>query len=175
MPWLSETAAAIPRSRVEALLDQTVAEARRRICATPRRVLLLPPDITRMHSGAGWITESFYNLLSPTADVHVIPTLGQHEPHTREQNAQMFGKIPHERIHPHDWRGGCVKVGQVPAEFVAGTGGKSLYPFGAAHANSVVRYATFGYLRVTLGDGVYSWQFRTETGVVTDSGTGTCH
>lgn len=71
-----------------------------------------------MHSGAGWITECFYKLLAGSADVHVIPTLGQHEPHTREQNAQMFGSLPHERIHPHDWRGGCTYLGDVPAEVV---------------------------------------------------------
>lgn len=95
-----------------------MAEARRRLAPRPKRVLLLPPDITRMHSGSGWITEKFYQLLREEADVHVIPTLGQHEPHTREQNRQMFGAIPHERIHPHDWRGGVVQVGEVPAEYV---------------------------------------------------------
>ncbi len=118
MPWISEQAACISKERLTQLLEQTVAEARRRICGTPKRVLLLPPDITRMHSGAGWITEVFYNLLRGEADVHVIPTLGQHEPHTREQNLQMFGSIPHERIHPHDWRGGVVRLGEVPADYV---------------------------------------------------------
>lgn len=118
MPWISEQAACISKERLTQLLEQTVAEARKRICGTPKRVLLLPPDITRMHSGAGWITEVFYNLLKDEADVHVIPTLGQHEPHTREQNLQMFGSIPHERIHPHDWRGGVVRLGEVPADYV---------------------------------------------------------
>jgi hypothetical protein len=99
MPWISETAAAICRERVEAILDQTVAEARSRLGAAPRRVLLLPPDITRMHSGSGWITESLYERFAGEADVHVIPTLGQHEPHTPEQNRTMFGSIPNERIH----------------------------------------------------------------------------
>jgi hypothetical protein len=60
-------------------------------------------------------------------------------------------------------------------EIVAGTGGRSLYAFGAPHANSIVRYATFGYLRLTLGTNAYSWQFVTEAGTVSDSGTGTCH
>lgn len=118
MPWISETAPSISRPRVEQLLAQTVAEARTRICRTPKRVLLLPPDITRMHSGSGWITEVLYNLLQDEADVHVIPTLGQHEPHTPEQNRTMFGSIPNERIHAHDWRGGVTRVGEIPAEFV---------------------------------------------------------
>jgi nickel-dependent lactate racemase len=118
MPWFTQSAPEISRAEVIKLMDRALDEARKRICKDPKRVLLLPPDITRMHSGSGWITEAFYNLLAPTADVHVIPTLGQHEPHTREQNAQMFGKIPHERIHPHDWRGGCVQIGEVPADYV---------------------------------------------------------
>ena len=81
-------------------------------------MLLLPPDITRMHSGAGRLTEMLYNLLTGEADVHVIPTLGQHVPHTPEENRQMFGSIPNERIHAHDWRGGCVEVGEIPGRFV---------------------------------------------------------
>ena len=85
MPWIIERDSEVSWNRLQALMEQTVAEARRRICARPKRVLLLPPDITRMHSGSGWITECFYKLLKDTADVHVIPTLGQHEPHTRER------------------------------------------------------------------------------------------
>ena len=118
MPWIAERAAEISWDRLQTLMEQTVAEARRRICARPKRVLLLPPDITRMHSGAGRLTEMLYNLLAGEADVHVIPTLGQHVPHTPEENRQMFGSIPNERIHAHDWRGGCVEVGEIPGRFV---------------------------------------------------------
>lgn len=118
MPWISERANAISRERMTGLLRDTADAARQRICAAPRRVLLLPPDITRMHSGSGWITEFFYDLFRGEADVHVIPTLGQHEPHTVEQNRAMFGSVPQERIHAHDWRGGVVRVGEIPADFV---------------------------------------------------------
>ena len=48
----------------------------------------------------------------------MIPTLGQHVPHTPEENRRMFGSIPEERIHAHDWRGGCVPIGEVPASDV---------------------------------------------------------
>lgn len=130
MPWFTESEPSIPRSRVETLVARALDEAKSRVCKQPRRVLLLPPDITRMHSGAGWITECFYKLLKDTVDVHVIPTLGQHEPHTREQNAQMFGSIPHERIHPHDWRSGCTYLGDVPADYVKQvTGGAADWKF----------------------------------------------
>ncbi len=112
MPWITEQANEISWDRLQQLMEQTVAEARRRICAKPKRVLLLPPDITRMHSGAGRLTEMLYKLLAAEAEVHVIPTLGQHVPHTPEENRQMFGSIPNERIHAHDWRGGCVRGGR---------------------------------------------------------------
>ena len=118
MPWFSEKADRIPAQRLESLMEQTIAEARRRICRQPRRVLLLPPDITRAHSGAGRLTEVLYNRLCGEAEVHVIPTLGQHVPHTADENRHMFGSIPQERIHAHDWRGGCVRLGEVPADFV---------------------------------------------------------
>ncbi len=123
MPWINETAAELSRERIETLLDETVAQARRRICGTPKRILLLPPDITRMHSGAGWITEYLYDALKGEAEIHVIPTLGQHEPHTPEQNRQMFGAIPNEIIHAHDWRDGSVPVGEVSADYVKETSG----------------------------------------------------
>jgi nickel-dependent lactate racemase len=60
-----------------------------------------------------------YQLFKDEADVEVIPTLGQHVPHTAAENRLMFGSIPHERIKAHDWRGGCVDVGEVPGQFVA--------------------------------------------------------
>jgi nickel-dependent lactate racemase len=118
MPWFSEKSDRIGPQRLAELLQQTVEQARHRICARPRRVLLLPPDITRAHSGAGRLTEVLYNLLAGEAEVHVIPTLGQHVPHTAAENRRMFGTIPEEKIHPHDWRGGCVRLGEIPAEFV---------------------------------------------------------
>jgi metal-responsive CopG/Arc/MetJ family transcriptional regulator len=51
-------------------------------------------------------------------------TLGQHVPHTEAENRWMFGGISHERIHPHDWRGGVTRIGAILAALVAeSTGG----------------------------------------------------
>lgn len=108
----------LTREDVLELVHRAADEARRQICPNPKRVLLLPPDITRAHSGAGWITEEFFKIFSPTAEVHVIPTLGQHVPHTDEQNRWMFGSIPLDRIHVHDWRNGSRTIGEVPVDFV---------------------------------------------------------
>src|SRR5215471_11074700 len=129
MPWIAEKSPEISWDRLQTLMEQTVAEARKRICAKPKRVLLLPPDITRMHSGAGKLTEILYDLLKDEAEIHVIPTLGQHVPHTQAENRQMFGSIPNERIHAHDWRGGCAAVGEIPDSLVEETtGGAANWP-----------------------------------------------
>jgi len=125
MPWFCEEGQ-LTREKVLELTHRAADEARAKICRSPKRVLLLPPDITRAHSGAGWITEELYKIFSPVADVHLIPTLGQHVPHTPEQNRWMFGSVPEEKIHAHDWRHGCRKIGEVPASFVKEiSGGKA--------------------------------------------------
>jgi len=121
MPWITETAASLAWPQIEELTAATLAQSRERLCAKPKRVLLLPPDITRMHSGSGRITEWLYNALANEAEVYVIPTLGQHVPHTPEENRRMFGSIPEKQILVHDWRGGCVQVGEIPADMVRET------------------------------------------------------
>ncbi len=102
MLWFHEERTPIAKGDMLELVRGFAAEARERICRTPRRVLLLPPDVTRAHSGARWITEELYRIFSTDAEVHLIPTLGQHVPHTPEQNRWMFGAIPEDRIHAHD-------------------------------------------------------------------------
>ncbi len=126
MPWFHHEAASISRSEIECICQRLLDEARTRLSCDFRRVLLLPPDLTRAHSDAGWITETLYKLLPPSCDVHVIPTLGQHVPHTAAENRWMFGSIPNDRIHAHDWRGGVTRVGIIPAKKVAeSTGGRA--------------------------------------------------
>ena len=86
-----------------------------------RSVLLLPPDFTRYHSNAGFISNVYYHALTDLgADVDVMPALGTHVPVTREQWETMFGDIPYEKMLVHDWRHGVVKLGEVPGDYLAG-------------------------------------------------------
>ncbi len=121
MTWFKHEARSISRAEVEDMCDRLIDESRSRLeIEALSRVLLLPPDLTRAHSGAGWITEYLYHRLTAMgADVHLIPTLGQHVPHTPEENTWMFGEVPEEKIHVHDWRGGVTHVGTIPVEYVA--------------------------------------------------------
>jgi nickel-dependent lactate racemase len=121
MSWFSLEKPSISRAEIELLCERLVEECRARLTPDPRKALLLPPDRTRAHSGAGWITEKLYRLLSDECEVHLIPTLGQHVPHTPEENRWMFGAIPGDRIHPHDWRAGVTRAGRIPAKLVSET------------------------------------------------------
>ncbi len=84
-----------------------------------KKILLLPPDYTRLHSNAGWITAFLYENCKEFADVHVLPALGTHVPMSEAECAEMFeGKIAHRDLLVHDWRNDVVQIGEVPAEFV---------------------------------------------------------
>jgi len=86
----------------------------------PRRILLLPPDITRFYSEAGSITAYLHAYLKPRAEaVHVMPALGTHTPMTEKQIRSMFGPdIPLDDFLIHDWRTGVKKVGVIPGDFI---------------------------------------------------------
>ena len=97
----------------EALADW---EARR---GAVRKALVIPPDFTRYHSNAGFITQAFYRMLTEKgATVDVLPALGTHVPVSASQWKTMFGDIPYEKMIVHNWRTDVVKLGEVPAEEV---------------------------------------------------------
>lgn len=85
-----------------------------------RKVLIVPPDFTRLHSNAGFITNAYYHILAARGvQVDILPALGTHVPVTRDQAEIMFGDIPYERFIAHDWRAGVVRLGEVPGAYMA--------------------------------------------------------
>jgi nickel-dependent lactate racemase len=98
---------------------EALAQALKAINRPLRRVLVLPPDHTRLNSGAGELTCLLYELLSPGTEVDIMPALGTHSPMTEAQLRMMFGDtIPLERFKVHDWRDGIRKVGEVPGRLI---------------------------------------------------------
>jgi nickel-dependent lactate racemase len=83
-----------------------------------RRVLLLPPDHTRLNSDAGTLCNILWERL--TADgvtVHLLPALGTHAPMTEAQLRMMFGeRIPLSAFLVHDWRNNVRHLGEIPSE-----------------------------------------------------------
>ncbi|MCL2200781.1 MAG: lactate racemase domain-containing protein [Oscillospiraceae bacterium] len=88
-----------------------------------KKVLLIPPDITRLQSGAGMIAAMYYEMLEGV-EVDILPALGTHAPMTREQQISFFGKsIPQERFLVHNWRSGVTKLGKISGEFIKDVSG----------------------------------------------------
>lgn len=82
-----------------------------------QKVLVVPPDFTRLPSRAGELTEFSWKYYGERL-TDVLPALGTHTPMTDEQIAHMFGKMPKNLFRDHDWRNDVVTLGTVPAEFV---------------------------------------------------------
>jgi len=113
---------------IEALLERMLAAL-----GSLRRVLLVPPDMTRRASGAGELTAALYARLRDTVEVHVLPALGTHAPLTPAQLTELFPGVPRERIHEHNWRGDLARLGAVPADFVRDvSGGRVAWPIECA-------------------------------------------
>lgn len=86
---------------------------------TLKNVLIIPPDFTRFHSNAGYITNVYYHaLVEMGCEVDILPALGTHVPVTEEEASVMFGDIPYEKFIPHNWRADVMKIGEVPAEYL---------------------------------------------------------
>ncbi len=82
-------------------------------------VLIIPPDFTRFHSNAGFITNVYYHALCEMGvEADILPALGTHVPVTAEEVSIMFGDIPFEKFIPHNWRTDVMKLGEVPAEYL---------------------------------------------------------
>lgn len=116
--WFYEENRVIDDQSQKIMMEQLISEAKNRCGNSLKKVLLLPPDITRYPSGAGKLTNMLYHILESDCEVDVIPTLGQHVPHTPEENKWMFGDIPEERIHKHDWKNSCSVLGEISGDFV---------------------------------------------------------
>ena len=84
-----------------------------------KKVLLIPPDFTRYHSNAGYITNQYYKVLKNFATVDILPALGTHEPMSKEEIEDMYGDIPLDRFIVHNWREDIVHVGEVPGSYIA--------------------------------------------------------
>ena len=85
-----------------------------------KKVLILPPDFTRMYSYAGKLTAMYYELLSPSCEIDIMPALGTHVPMTKEEWLAFFGEgVPFDKMIVHNWRTDVVKLGEVPASFVS--------------------------------------------------------
>jgi nickel-dependent lactate racemase len=82
-----------------------------------QRVLVVPPDITRLHSQAGTLTRYAWEYYGERLRA-VLPALGTHAPMSAGQLTRMFGNLPQELVRIHNWRTDIETIGEVPAELI---------------------------------------------------------
>jgi nickel-dependent lactate racemase len=82
-----------------------------------RHVLIVPPDITRIHSRASFLTETASKFLGDKLGA-VLPALGTHTPLKDGEIERMFGATPKEKFRVHNWRNDITELGQLKAGLV---------------------------------------------------------
>lgn len=83
-----------------------------------KKVLIIPPDITRYYSQAGPLTRYALEYYGDRV-TDILPALGTHFAMTDEEIDRMFGEVPHDRFRVHNWREDLATLGRVPGEFVS--------------------------------------------------------
>ena len=81
------------------------------------KVIILPPDITRFHSKAGFFTEAASQYLDDKLGA-VLPALGTHAAMTDAEITKMFASTPKDKFLVHDWRDGITELGRIEASWV---------------------------------------------------------
>jgi nickel-dependent lactate racemase len=82
------------------------------------RILVVPPDITRLPSRAGRITELAWQFFGE-AITDVLPATGTHFAMSEAEMSEMFGGVPHRLFRAHMWKENLDTLGRVPSEFIA--------------------------------------------------------
>ncbi|MCL2196982.1 MAG: lactate racemase domain-containing protein [Treponema sp.] len=81
------------------------------------KVIILPPDITRFHSRAGFFTESASHMLAGRLGA-VLPALGTHMAMNDNELMRMFGTTPLHKFLVHDWRNDVCELGRIESNWV---------------------------------------------------------
>lgn len=68
-----------------------------------KRVLILPPDISRLPSRSGDLTRWAWEFYGPAVKA-ILPALGTHQPMKEGEKRRMFGDLPGELFRDHLWR-----------------------------------------------------------------------
>jgi nickel-dependent lactate racemase len=97
-------------------LRQGLCEALDKLGAK-KKVLALPPDITRFYSRAGELTRYARQYYGDKL-TDILPALGTHFAMTEDEIKRMYGDVPAGLFRKHDWREGLATLGEVPAEFI---------------------------------------------------------
>jgi len=112
----TEAREGLPKDQIFQALEACLNGAGRKL----QKVLLLPPDYSRVFSGVGSIAAECLRMLRKMGCmVDMMPALGTHEPMSKEEILEMFeGEIIPGDVIAHDWRNDIVQIGEVPDSYV---------------------------------------------------------
>ena len=82
-----------------------------------KKVLVIPPDITRYYSYSGILTKFVYQYYKEALK-DILPSIGTHFPMTNEEIAKMYKGLPSDLFRVHNWRKDLATLGEVPSEFI---------------------------------------------------------
>jgi nickel-dependent lactate racemase len=106
------------------------------------RVLVVPPDQSRVHSRAGDLTRFAWQYFGDRLRA-VLPALGTHAAMQPEQIARMFGAMPTQLFRVHNWRTDVETLGEVPAEFIQEQSEGKLNYAWPAQVNRLITHGDF--------------------------------
>jgi nickel-dependent lactate racemase len=116
----------IQQDELELLVERTIEGSG---ALGARRILIIPPDITRLHSRAGQITDLLVAKLGPRMAA-IMPALGTHSQMTEAEIARMYPGSPQALFRVHDWRRDVAELGRIPEARVGEiSGGKVRYSY----------------------------------------------
>ena len=76
-----------------------------------KKVLAIPPDLTRYHSRAGELTRyTWYYYKDKLTDI--LPAIGTHFPMTEKEISYMYGDTPKSLFRVHRWKDDLVTLGE---------------------------------------------------------------
>lgn len=106
------TQTALTSADLKQAVEKTIASIGKR-----ESVLIVPPDITRIHSRAGELTR--YILENGTVTIKaIIPAVGTHLPMDTQELHTMFGDIPQDLFVNHHWRDRCIRKGTLSSDYI---------------------------------------------------------
>ena len=82
-----------------------------------KKVLAVPPDITRYYSRAGDITGLVYQYYKDSL-TDVLPATGTHYPMTEQEIETMYPAVPKSLFRVHRWREDLYTFGNIPSNFI---------------------------------------------------------
>lgn len=116
----------IQDDELDVLVEKTIEDSG---AYKAKRILVIPPDITRLHSRAGKITDLLVAKLGRRVAA-IMPALGTHSQMTEAEIAYMYPGSPQALFRVHDWRRDVAELGRIPESRVAEiSGGKVQYSY----------------------------------------------